>query len=84
MMTETKDGPYIITCGIELIGDVPHTYTYTHRERASTEHYTVCRCGSSKNKPFCDAHIDTTISRMKKLNVRSRIKKILFHTSINE
>ena len=23
-------------------------------EGASTEHYTLCRCGGSKNKPFCD------------------------------
>lgn len=21
---------------------------------ASREHYTLCRCGASKNKPFCD------------------------------
>ncbi len=21
---------------------------------ASQEHYTLCRCGKSKNKPFCD------------------------------
>jgi CDGSH-type Zn-finger protein len=21
---------------------------------ASTEHYTLCRCGASRNKPFCD------------------------------
>ena len=23
-------------------------------EGASREHYTLCRCGGSKNKPFCD------------------------------
>jgi CDGSH-type Zn-finger protein len=23
-------------------------------EEASTEHSTLCRCGASKNKPFCD------------------------------
>jgi CDGSH-type Zn-finger protein len=23
-------------------------------ESASREHYTLCRCGASKNKPFCD------------------------------
>jgi hypothetical protein len=23
-------------------------------EGASREHYTLCRCGASKNKPFCD------------------------------
>ncbi len=47
MVTVTKDGPYAITGRIELI-DQPLG------EGASTEHYTLCRCGGSKNKPFCD------------------------------
>ncbi len=47
MVTVTKDGPYAITGGIELVG-VPFG------EGASPEHYTLCRCGASKNKPFCD------------------------------
>jgi len=47
MVTVTNDGPYAITGGIELIG-------VTFGEGASTEHYTLCRCGASKNKPFCD------------------------------
>ncbi len=47
MVTVTKDGPYAITGGIELVG-VPFG------EGASREHYTLCRCGASKNKPFCD------------------------------
>lgn len=47
MVTVTKDGPYAITGGLELI-DQPRG------EGASTEHYTLCRCGGSKNKPFCD------------------------------
>ncbi len=42
----TKDGPYAVTGGIELAGEP--------RGGASTEHYTLCRCGGSKNKPFCD------------------------------
>lgn len=42
-----KDGPYHVTGGIEL-KDVQWG------EGASTEHYTLCRCGGSKNKPFCD------------------------------
>ncbi len=47
MVTVSKDGPYQVTGGIELVG-VPRG------EGASTEHYTLCRCGGSKNKPFCD------------------------------
>ena len=42
----TRDGPYAITGGIEL--DAPFG------KGASREHYTLCRCGGSKNKPFCD------------------------------
>lgn len=47
MVTVTKDGPYSVTGSIELV-DQPQG------EGASTEHYTLCRCGGSKNKPFCD------------------------------
>jgi len=46
-VTVMNDGPYAITGGIEL------TETKLG-EGASTEHYTLCRCGGSKNKPFCD------------------------------
>jgi len=47
LVTVTNDGPYAITGGIELVG-VPFG------EGASHEYYTLCRCGASKNKPFCD------------------------------
>jgi CDGSH-type Zn-finger protein len=46
-VTVTKNGPYAVTGGIELV-DQPMG------EGASKEHYTLCRCGGSKNKPFCD------------------------------
>jgi CDGSH-type Zn-finger protein len=46
-VTVSKDGPYRVTGGIEI----PHE---SRAEGASTEHYTLCRCGGSKNKPFCD------------------------------
>jgi CDGSH-type Zn-finger protein/ferredoxin len=46
-VTVSKDGPYRITGGVE-IPDEPRA------EGASTEHFTLCRCGGSKNKPFCD------------------------------
>ena len=47
MVTVTKDGPYVVTGGIELVEQAMG-------EGASPEHYALCRCGGSKNKPFCD------------------------------
>jgi CDGSH-type Zn-finger protein len=47
MISVAKDGPYEVTGGIELLG-------VTWGEGASEEHYTLCRCGGSRNKPFCD------------------------------
>lgn len=47
LVTVTKDGPYAVTGGVELVSQ-------PWGEGASTEHYTLCRCGGSKNKPFCD------------------------------
>ena len=49
MVTVSKNGPYVISGGIELIGD-----NIQFGEVASKEHYTLCRCGASANKPFCD------------------------------
>lgn len=46
-ITVSKDGPYHVTGCIKLNNAV-------WGEGASTEHYTLCRCGASKNKPFCD------------------------------
>ncbi|HKU45756.1 MAG TPA: CDGSH iron-sulfur domain-containing protein [Burkholderiales bacterium] len=46
-ITPTANGPYAVTGGIELAG-------VTFGDGASREHYTLCRCGASKNKPFCD------------------------------
>ena len=42
-----KNGPLRITGGIEL-------KDANWGQGASQEHYTLCRCGASKNKPFCD------------------------------
>jgi CDGSH-type Zn-finger protein len=38
---------YYVRGGIELEGE-------SMNSGASTEHYALCRCGQSKNKPFCD------------------------------
>jgi CDGSH-type Zn-finger protein len=46
-ITITDDGPYAVTGGIELAG-------VEFGDGASREHFTLCRCGASKNKPFCD------------------------------
>jgi len=46
-ITVSKDGPYRVTGGIDLPGEA-------RADGASTEHYALCRCGGSKNKPFCD------------------------------
>jgi CDGSH-type Zn-finger protein/truncated hemoglobin YjbI len=47
----TQDGPYRVTGGIPLAGaagaDVPRA------AGSSREHYALCRCGHSQNKPFC-------------------------------
>ena len=43
----SRNGPYLITGGADL-ADTPGG------EGASREHYALCRCGASKNKPFCD------------------------------
>jgi CDGSH-type Zn-finger protein len=46
-VTVTNNGPYAVTGGIDLV-------EVRFGEGASREHYTLCRCGGSKNKPFCD------------------------------
>jgi CDGSH-type Zn-finger protein len=43
-----KDGPYYLEGWVEVEGTEPRA------EEVSIEHCAVCRCGSSKNKPFCD------------------------------
>lgn len=43
----TANGPYAVTGGVQLEG-------VAMGDGASTEHFTLCRCGASKNKPFCD------------------------------
>jgi CDGSH-type Zn-finger protein len=47
MVEVTPNGPYAVSGGVELAAA-------PWGEGASREHYTLCRCGASKNKPFCD------------------------------
>jgi CDGSH-type Zn-finger protein len=42
-----KNGPANVTGGIKLVDP-------DNNRPASDEHYSLCRCGNSKNKPFCD------------------------------
>ncbi len=47
----SRDGPYRVRGGILLVdGDGEDE---RRNEGASREHYALCRCGQSQNKPFC-------------------------------
>ena len=46
-ITVTKNGSYAVSGNIELCEK-------EKGEGASDEHFTLCRCGGSHNKPFCD------------------------------
>ncbi len=41
------NGPYVVSGGPDLLDTI-------WGESASKEYFTLCRCGGSKNKPFCD------------------------------
>ncbi len=43
----SPNGPYVVSGAPDLLDTV-------RAEGASTGHFTLCRCGGSKNKPFCD------------------------------
>jgi CDGSH-type Zn-finger protein len=71
-ITVTKNGPYVVTGGVPLtteeICNDDEGYSRSWR-RVKTypvqEQYALCRCGRSKNKPFCDGmhekvHFDGT------------------------
>jgi CDGSH-type Zn-finger protein len=47
----SRDGPYRVTGGIPLVDD--KGVSVTRNAGASLEHYSLCRCGHSQNKPFC-------------------------------
>ncbi|MFQ5913748.1 MAG: CDGSH iron-sulfur domain-containing protein [Nitrospinota bacterium] len=47
MISVSKDGPYEVVGRLEL--QPPDGSPYETRAR-----YTLCRCGASKNKPYCD------------------------------
>ncbi len=47
----SKDGPYRVTGSIELLDR--DSSAEARNDGASLEHYSLCRCGKSQNKPFC-------------------------------
>jgi CDGSH-type Zn-finger protein/truncated hemoglobin YjbI len=47
----SKDGPYRVTGGIPLTDEAGDAVE--RAQGSSLEHYALCRCGHSQNKPFC-------------------------------
>jgi CDGSH-type Zn-finger protein/truncated hemoglobin YjbI len=47
----TKDGPYRVTGGVPVLDETGRPIA--RNVGASLEHYAMCRCGHSQNKPFC-------------------------------
>jgi CDGSH-type Zn-finger protein/truncated hemoglobin YjbI/ferredoxin len=47
----SKDGPYRVTGSIDLLDR--DGSPEARNDGASLEHYSLCRCGKSQNKPFC-------------------------------
>jgi CDGSH-type Zn-finger protein/truncated hemoglobin YjbI len=47
----TRDGPYRVTGNVRLVDE--NGALIPQNEGASQEHFSLCRCGSSLNKPFC-------------------------------
>lgn len=61
-VTISENGPYIVRGGVPLIraeivvNDKGESVAWREIERIETrDTYTLCRCGRSENKPFCDA-----------------------------
>jgi len=60
-VTITKNGPYLVSGGLPLKKEIsivdeehcPVEWRETKKYPAK-ENYSLCRCGHSKNKPFCD------------------------------
>jgi CDGSH-type Zn-finger protein len=58
-ITITEDGPYVVQGGVPLkelvmVTEGHHRVYKPGRELPQGEKYALCRCGHSKNPPFCD------------------------------
>jgi len=62
----TEDGPYYVRGGIGLQDD---------DQPATDDHFALCRCGHSKNKPFCDGQ-----HWYVKFHDEGQAKAMAFHT----
>ena len=70
----SKNGPYLVSGGIplsrQIIGIDAEGYSYEWRQDKiypSKDNYALCRCGQSKNKPFCDnTHIKVNFNGTEK------------------
>jgi CDGSH-type Zn-finger protein len=51
---ENKPGVFIAPNGPYVVSGCPDLSGTNWREGASQQKYTLCRCGASKNKPYCD------------------------------
>ena len=75
----SKNGPYLVSGGIplakQIIGIDAAGYSYEWREGKkypSKDNYALCRCGRSKNKPFCDGtHIKVNFNGTETANRKS-------------
>ncbi|MCW3999720.1 MAG: CDGSH iron-sulfur domain-containing protein [Candidatus Bathyarchaeota archaeon] len=60
-ITVTRNGPYLVSGNIPLYemiikcgqGNIPSEWV-VGKKFSATQTYLLCRCGQSKNKPFCD------------------------------
>jgi CDGSH-type Zn-finger protein len=82
----SKDGPYIVSEDIPLykedilVDSEKYPIGFGNKEKIETEgNYAICRCGQSKNQPFCDgnhisAGFDGTEIASRKINEKDILK----------
>ena len=67
-ITIVENGPYVVNGSAPLLEEVitpvgGHREYRVRRTFPATQTYALCRCGASRNKPFCDAlHVNVGFS----------------------